>query len=423
MRRNSDLESDAHFPYGKGGNGMTIDILDMILETAERYHVNAAVLDSRRECPEYFDLGLRSALLKDEKAALAASNIYHACKEGVLYHILDRFDTEYDVFAFPEGEKQYGDYLVIGPYRNGVMDDYRLNNLVQKLGLPIRMISDLREYFYMVPLIMDRRPWQDLLLFFMYTLYGGKEIEQQQIHLVDDVLSDVRGDGTRDEYLWVKIIEERYRLEGELLDAVAAGDAEQAFRVCRYFSSMSIDRRFKDPNRDRRNLLIISNTIYRKAAERGCVHPFYIDKLSSSFAKRIEAVCTEAQSRSLAREMLRKYCHLVKNHALKGHSLIIQKVVNYICLNLGNDLSLKCLAEEYSVNPSYLSALFKKEMGMTITAFINEQRMKQAVLYLNSTSLRIQTIATEVGFTDLNYFSKVFKKYTGITPSDYRKKL
>ena len=236
-------------------------------------------------------------------------------------------------------------------------------------------------------------------------------------------MSDVRGDGTRDEYLWVKIIEERYRLEGELLDAVAAGDAEQAFRVCRYFSSMSIDRRFKDPNRDRRNLLIISNTIYRKAAERGCVHPFYIDKLSSSFAKRIEAVCTEAQSRSLAREMLRKYCHLVKNHALKGHSLIIQKVVNYICLNLGNDLSLKCLAEEYSVNPSYLSALFKKEMGMTITAFINEQRMKQAVLYLNSTSLRIQTIATEVGFTDLNYFSKVFKKYTGITPSDYRKKL
>ena len=146
---------------------MTIDILDMIRETAERYHVNAAVLDSRRECPEYFDLGLRSALLKDEKAALAASNIYHACKEGVLYHILDRFDTEYDVFAFPEGEKQYGDYLVIGPYRNGVMDDYRLNNLVQKLGLPIRMISDLREYFYMVPLIMDRRPWQDLLLFFM----------------------------------------------------------------------------------------------------------------------------------------------------------------------------------------------------------------------------------------------------------------
>lgn len=88
-----------------------------------------------------------------------------------------------------------------------------------------------------------------------------------------------------------------------------------------------------------------------------------------------------------------------------------------------NDLSLKCLAEEYSVNPSYLSALFKKEMGMTITAFINEQRMKQAVLYLNSTSLRIQTIATEVGFTDLNYFSKVFKKYTGITPSDYRKKI
>lgn len=402
---------------------MTIDVLFMIQQIARRYHVNTAILDSPECGPRSFDLGLRTAILKDEKADMVVTNIYGGCKAGILYHIQDRFEVEYDVFAFPENERQYGDYLIIGPYRREVMDDYQLNTLVQKLGLPLGMIPALKEYFFQVPLILDQRPWEELVLFFMYTLYGGQTIEKKTMHLVE---SDSRKEDSEEEQdmsVRVRVIEERYRLEGELLDAISSGDVTQAFKVCKRFSVRTIGRRFKDPNRDRRNLLIVSNTIYRKAAERGCVHPFYIDQLSSGFAKKIEAVCTENQANNLAAEMIRKYCHLVKNHSLKGHSPIIQKIVNHITLNIGNDLSLKGLADQYCVNPSYLSALFKKEMGMTVTSFIMEQRMKRAILYLNTTSLHIQVIASEVGIPDMNYFSKLFKKYTGLTPSEYRKNL
>ena len=86
-------------------------------------------------------------------------------------------------------------------------------------------------------------------------------------------------------------------------------------------------------------------------------------------------------------------------------------------------MSLKRLSEEYCVNASYLSTLFKREMGQSITAYIAEQRMKQAILYLNSIDMQIQEIALAVGITDLNYFSKLFKKMTGMPPSVYKKNL
>ena len=152
-------------------------------------------------------------------------------------------------------------------------------------------------------------------------------------------------------------------------------------------------------------------------------HPVHIDRLSSGFAKKIETVCTEREASRLALEMVRKYCLLVRNFSLKGHSAVIQKIVNHIDLNLAHDLSLKRLSEEYCVNASYLSTLFKKEMGQSITAYIAEQRIKQAILYLNSTDMQIQEIALAVGITDLNYFSKLFKKMTGMPPSVYKKNL
>lgn len=166
--------------------------------------------------------------------------------------------------------------------------------------------------------------------------------------------------------------------------------------------------------------MITANTLYRKAAQAGCVHPVHIDELSCKFAKKIETLMTKTEADRFNLEMVRKYCMLVRNYSLQGYSPLVQKVVNHIDLNLMSDLSLRNLAAEYCVNPSYLSSLFKKEMSVTITAYVNQQRMKQAIRYLNTSNMQIQNIAADVGISDVNYFSKLFKKATGKTPSEYR---
>ena len=181
-----------------------------------------------------------------------------------------------------------------------------------------------------------------------------------------------------------------------------------------------IARRHEKLYRDYRNLLITFNTLCRKAVEQACVHPIHIDELSTRFAKQIENVYSEYEVSKLRVNMIRRYCMVVNNYSLQGYSPLIQKIVNYIDLNLEADLSLKAVSEKFSLNASYLSDIFKKEVSVTFTSYVNNKRIKQAILYLNSSHMQIQEIAAEVGISDVNYFTKLFKRLIGKTPREYR---
>ena len=105
---------------------------------------------------------------------------------------------------------------------------------------------------------------------------------------------------------------------------------------------------------------------------------------------------------------------------MKGYTLPIQKVITKIDSDLTADLSLTALAKYINVNASYLSGLFKKETGTTLTEYVNKKRVEHGILLLNSTTLQIQTIAQYCGIPDVNYFTKLFKKHYNKTPKDYR---
>ena len=86
-------------------------------------------------------------------------------------------------------------------------------------------------------------------------------------------------------------------------------------------------------------------------------------------------------------------------------------------------LSLKEIAEHFSMSESSLSHLFKNETGMNLKSYINEKRMKKALELLSNESFKIKDVAAQIGMEDQLYFNRVFKKYYDLSPSDYRKKL
>lgn len=175
-----------------------------------------------------------------------------------------------------------------------------------------------------------------------------------------------------------------------------------------------------DTLRDKKNYLIIINTLFRKAAQRAQVHPVYLDEISGKMAVRIEALNSVSQVPAMQREMIRRYCMLVRSNSTKGYSPVIQEVMNYIFVNLEDDLSLQRIAAELTMNKSYLSTLFKKEMGMTLTDYVNRTRIKRAIYLLNTENMPIQEIAQWCGIPNLSYFTRIFKKETNMTPSQYR---
>mgnify|MGYP000373380085 CR=1 FL=1 len=122
-------------------------------------------------------------------------------------------------------------------------------------------------------------------------------------------------------------------------------------------------------------------------------------------------------------DMVKEYCLLVKKHCSNNYSLPIQRVITYIDTDLTADLSLKALSDSLNINSSYLSTLFKKETGMTLTNYVNKKRIEHAVYLLSSTDMQIQNIAQYCGIPDVNYFTKIFKKVMNKTPSEFKEEM
>ena len=86
-------------------------------------------------------------------------------------------------------------------------------------------------------------------------------------------------------------------------------------------------------------------------------------------------------------------------------------------------LSLENLSSLYSVNKNYLSTRFHKEVGMTVTDYINLSRVRRALDLLGTTAMTMPEIAERCGFSDANYLTRRFRKVYGKTPTEYRKSL
>lgn len=113
------------------------------------------------------------------------------------------------------------------------------------------------------------------------------------------------------------------------------------------------------------------------------------------------------------------------NHFKSKQSSVISKVIEVVKSNLRNpDLSLKMVANEYLfMNPDYLGKLFKEETGQRFSVYLTKIRIEKALEYiLTMDDIKVGTLADMIGFgNNPQYFSQVFKKYTGYKPSEYRK--
>lgn len=104
-----------------------------------------------------------------------------------------------------------------------------------------------------------------------------------------------------------------------------------------------------------------------------------------------------------------------------GSSPIIKKVITYINLHYRNNISLKSAAETIHVNSTYLSTLFKRELGISFVAYLNSVRLAHAEELLNNPALTVTEVCLSTGFSSSSYFTKLFKAKNGTTPNEYRR--
>ncbi|WP_420869702.1 helix-turn-helix domain-containing protein [Cohnella ginsengisoli] len=118
---------------------------------------------------------------------------------------------------------------------------------------------------------------------------------------------------------------------------------------------------------------------------------------------------------------------LAKTHAAlldrqRDASAVIAKIQSFVQDHLNEELGRDEIAKAVYRNPAYLSRLFRKETGMSLTDYIAQAKIERAKRLLTDTNDKISNIAEGLGYMHFSYFAKLFKKVTGVTPQDYRKK-
>ena len=336
-----------------------------------------------------------------------------------LYKAGDSFGLRYMYMLVSEEE-----LLTIGPYLTAPISERVLAEIYKRNEISPKQQQYFAELCESIPVLEDGCQAFTMLYTFLEELWHSPSFAIVDVAAAGSSPSPLGGalndDSINDIIVNMRAMEQRYAFENELMEAVTLGQLHKETLLFSAVSSAAFEKRIDDPVRNAKNYAVIMNTLLRKAAEQGGVHPVYIDRASTDFAMKIECMESIESGSALMCEMFRGYCRLVRKHSMRTFSPLIQKTVLIIDSDLASDLSLSALATAQGVSSGYLSSLFKKETGRTLSEYVRERRIKYAAHLLSTTNLQIQTVALHCGILDLQYFSKLFKKEIGKSPKEYR---
>lgn len=236
---------------------------------------------------------------------------------------------------------------------------------------------------------------------------------------MEDECDVQRFDGTELYPLSVDMIYED--ITQELLTELEAGRDQKAVemmkKLVREFEKKHIEP--KDLTRYLQGIIrICISQLQLKGYLRGSLQGIMDETIS-----HINYCTSEKELMQNCRIIVSELVEMMEDQSGPTASRTVMEVKRYILQNYQKDIGLNEVAEEVFLNPKYLSDLFKRETGQTFMNYLTEVRMENAKQALRRVDLKIYEVAESVGYHNPRNFVKMFKKYSGITPMEYRNQL
>lgn len=395
---------------------MRVDPLQILTKLAAVQNIPTRRVTPPFEGLEEFDYGLRRSLDPQFDWQEFGQLLLDSTPENTLLLVEGTFELHFALFRIPDEKNTV---FLIGPWTVGPRTPSARKWVRRYLGEAGE--AAVQEYYNGVK-ILEASDFYGALRVVVDTMFGCTvPVQELKEFLPFQFHPDTRyfHEPEFQKEIPVTMLEQRYESENRILDAVARGDEEAAIEAMHQHSRFTYGGRFEGTLYQQKNKMIVLNTLLRKAIEPSKVHPYYIDAISSKYSRIIEEA--NEVPNEMMWQMTRDYCAYVRRYSLKEYSPAVQKVMNYVNLNVAEPLTLNSLAAMCFISPSYLSALFKQETGSTLIDYINTQRVNRAAQLLVQNNHTIAAVAEEVGILDVNYFTKIFKKTLGVTPTRYRR--
>lgn len=314
---------------------------------------------------------------------------------------------------------EYIGAIIMGPYLNVAASEKLIQDVLTGNGISMSLRHVLFNFYTTLPVLSTVK--ENAVSNITLNLIESPMKKSSPITIEEKITQDSFFNYSLENYeIDVEKVRQSYKAEAELLHYISIGDEKRALQMIS-MNPLNIIERFPEaPLRNLKNLSITMNTLFRKAIQTNSVDPFFIHTVSDKYAIRIEEAQSTTQLYNLIPKMIKSYCGLVNEYSNSGYSALVSRTINHIRLNFDRSITLSNIAQELYVHPNYLSKKFKDETGFTLTEYINQVRVKEAIFMLTHGDLSIADIAYSVGYNDKKYFSKTFKKIIGKSPSEYR---
>ncbi|WP_083258695.1 AraC family transcriptional regulator [Cellulosilyticum sp. I15G10I2] len=315
-------------------------------------------------------------------------------------------------------ELTQSDVIIIGPFLEEAMYDAKLSSLIKKHALSIKLKHKLQDHFLKLNIVDTTSCFYiNKLMLSLFTPSSGAVFNAPNL-----------SDASMPENYFVTTYKNRlnmfqhppYFLEQVIIKLIKSGTKANASQILSEINSLSRAKLADNPLRSLKNSLICSCTIFTRAAIKGGVTDDDAFNLSDAFIYEIENTNSMSELDKLEYRMVETFIEKVNHVSTSKFSLVIRNTMTYIMNHLSDKLTLHAIADNVYVHPNYLSALFKKEVGITLFQYIIKRRIEESTYFLKYSSESIADIAAFYQFCNQSYYIKMFNKYMDTSPHAYR---
>ncbi|WP_248403478.1 helix-turn-helix domain-containing protein [Butyrivibrio fibrisolvens] len=340
-------------------------------------------------------------------------------KGGMIYEVIDQLGICISFFTFDNR------IYIIGPYVKEKYSELKTETMLAKNDKSSSKSLAFKLYYTAFPIVYTEQITS--VVNKCIISFSPAESEYSYRRLTG-FIQDVSEEDDRTELSEKNYSEiyRRYDQEKQFLSMIRNGDTKNILSAFEKMSSPEVLSVFSKESLNYYASgygLAILKALSRKAAEESGLSVITIDEITQKYTQLSSATNNADLQTRYQIDMIVELTKAVHNHrlSLDKYSPSIQRVIEYISLHLGDHISNEDLTSAASMSVSHLARLFKKETGMTMTEYAASMRCKKAANLLKKTTLPIQEISSYVGYSDNNYFVKVFRKNYGMTPTEFRR--
>ena len=240
-------------------------------------------------------------------------------------------------------------------------------------------------------------------------------LEQQRVNRVlSRAMTDFRPEQTA---------HNTYEVEQAVMDIVRRGDSAALQSWISAAPAVRGGILASDQLRQLKNTFVVTTTLASRAAIRGGMDTEDAFSLSDAYIQKCELLNSPDRIMNLQYHMILEFTERVEQlHVGTQSSQLVLAVTRYIQHHLSEPISTEDIAKQLYLSRPHLSQKFKKETGLTLTDFILQQKTREAKRLLRYTDKTSAAIGFYLGFSSQGHFSRVFQKYAGCTPKEYRQK-